>query len=170
MKLVTFILMLALSLNLSAQNLSEDNNIVKNASASPDHKTLVKAIVAADLAKTLSSEGPFTVFAPTDKAFSQVPKETLKMLLKPENKGKLKSILTYHVVKGNFKAKDVIALIKKYDGKAIVGTVSGSKLTLTLKGSNVLVEDQNGNIATVTTADLNSTNGVIHVVDTVLMP
>lgn len=170
MKTVTFILTLTLAINLSAQSLSKKNNIVENTSASPNHTTLVKAVVAADLAKTLSNKGPFTVFAPTDNAFSQLPKGALKTLLMPENKAKLRSILTYHVIKGQFKAKDVMALIKKYDGEATVGTVNGSKLNLTLKGGNVLIEDQNGNVSAVTQTDLNSSNGVIHVVDTVLMP
>lgn len=170
MKTVTFILTLTLAINLSAQSLSKKNNIVENASASPNHTTLVKAVVAADLAKTLSNKGPFTVFAPTDNAFSQLPKGALKTLLMPENKAKLRSILTYHVIKGEFKAKDVMALIKKYDGEATVGTVNGSKLNLTLKGGNVLIEDQNGNVSAVTQTDLKSSNGVIHVVDTVVMP
>ena len=167
---ITFVLSLLLVMSMSAQKISEDNSIVKNASLSDSHKTLVKAVKAAGLVETLDSEGPFTVFAPTDKAFSKVPSETLNALLKPENKDKLKSILTYHVLKGDFKAGDVVNLIKENKGKVRVETISGESLVLYLEGSNVLIRDQNGNNATVKQADLNSSNGVIHVVDAVLMP
>ena len=166
----TFILSLFLVMSMSAQKMTEKNSIVKNAALSDSHKTLVKAVKAAGLAKTLDSKGSFTLFAPTDDAFSKVPKKTLNALLQPENKEKLKSILTFHVIEGDLKAKYVVELIKKNKGKVKVKTISGEKLVLFLKGSNVLVRDNKGNTATVQQTDLNSSNGVIHVIDTVLMP
>ena len=166
----TFILSLFLVMSMSAQNMSEENSIVRNATLSDSHKTLVKAVKAAGLVKTLDSRGSFTLFAPTDDAFSKVPKKTLNALLQPENKEKLKSILTFHIIEGDLKAEDVLELIKKIKGKVKVKTISGEKLVLFLKGSNVLVRDNKGNTATVQQTDLNSSNGVIHVIDTVLMP
>jgi uncharacterized surface protein with fasciclin (FAS1) repeats len=167
---ITFILSLFLVMSMSAQKMSEENSIVKNATLSDNHKTLVKAVKAAGLVKTLDSEGSFTVFAPTDEAFSKVPNKTLKALLQPENKEKLKSILTYHVLEGDFRAEEVVGLIKENKGKVKVETMSGEKLVLFIENSNVLIRDQNGNTATVKQTDLNSSNGVIHVIDQVLMP
>ncbi|AGC76831.1 putative surface protein with fasciclin (FAS1) repeats [Nonlabens dokdonensis] len=145
-------------------------NIVEGAVASDAHTTLVAAVKAADLVETLSGEGPFTVFAPTNAAFDKLPEGTVANLLKPENKKTLQTVLTYHVIAGKFNAKDVIALIKKNNGYATVKTVAGAELTLYLKDSKVMVKDGNGNSATVTAADLDQTNGVIHVVDSVLLP
>ena len=121
------ILSLFLTMSMSAQKMSEENSIVKNATLSDNHKTLVKAVKAAGLVKTLDSEGSFTVFAPTDEAFSKVPNKTLKALLQPENKEKLKSILTYHVLEGNFRAEEVVELIKENKGKVKVDMISGEK-------------------------------------------
>jgi uncharacterized surface protein with fasciclin (FAS1) repeats len=145
-------------------------NIVENAVNSKDHTTLVAAVKAADLVGTLSSDGPFTVFAPTNAAFGNLPEGTVESLLKPENKKQLQTVLTYHVIAGKFNAKDVVAAIKKGDGKAELQTVSGGTLTAMLDGKMVKIKDSKGNVATVTIADVNQSNGVIHVVDTVLLP
>lgn len=145
-------------------------NIVENAVNSKDHTTLVAAVKAADLVDVLMSEGPFTVFAPTNDAFAKLPKGTVENLLKAENKEKLQTVLKYHVVAGKWNAKDVLKMIKDGDGKASIKTVSGGTLTAWLKGKDVYVTDENGNSAKVTIADVNQSNGVIHVVDTVLLP
>ncbi|QJP33581.1 fasciclin domain-containing protein [Nonlabens sp. Ci31] len=149
---------------------AQTTNIVEAAAASEDHTTLVAAVKAADLVGVLTGEGPFTVFAPTNAAFDALPEGTVPTLLKPENKAALTGVLTYHVIAGKFNAKDVIGLINKNDGKATVATVAGAELTLSLKDGKVMVTDANGNSATVIAADLNQTNGVIHVIDTVLLP
>jgi len=145
-------------------------NIVENAVNSKDHTTLVAAVKAADLVETLQSDGPFTVFAPTNAAFDKLPEGTVTTLLKPENKKQLQTVLTYHVVAGNMKAADVVAAIKKGKGKATLTTVSGGTLTAMMKGKNVILTDENGNSSTVAIANVNQSNGVIHVVDTVLLP
>lgn len=145
-------------------------NIVENAVNSKDHTTLVAAVKAAGLVDVLMSEGPFTVFAPTNAAFSKLPSGTVETLLMDENKAQLQTILKYHVVAGKWNAKDVMKLIKKGNGKAVVETVSGGKLTLWTKKKDVYVTDESGNTAKVTIADVNQSNGVIHVIDTVLLP
>jgi uncharacterized surface protein with fasciclin (FAS1) repeats len=145
-------------------------NIVENASQSADHTTLVAAVKAADLVGTLSSEGPFTVFAPTNAAFDALPKGTVETLLKPENKSKLAGILTYHVVPGNVDAIAVLDMIKNGNGKATAKTVAGAELTFTTADGNVYVTDVAGNKAQVTQADVRQSNGIIHVVNKVLMP
>jgi uncharacterized surface protein with fasciclin (FAS1) repeats len=145
-------------------------NIVENAMNSKDHTTLVAAVKAAGLVETLQGDGPFTVFAPTNKAFDMLPKGTVETLVKPENKEKLTSILTYHVVAGKMNAKDLMEKIKKGNGKAMLKTVNGEELTVMEKGGNVWVKDMKGNTAKVTIADVNQSNGVIHVIDHVLMP
>ena len=145
-------------------------NIVENAVNSKDHTTLVAAVKAAGLVEVLQSEGPFTVFAPTNAAFEKLPDGTVSTLLKPENKEQLQTILKYHVVSGNWKAKAIAKLIEDGDGKAIIKTLSGSTLTIWSKGGDVYVTDENGNSAKVTIADVNQSNGVIHVIDTVLLP
>lgn len=145
-------------------------NIVENAVNSKDHTTLVAAVKAAGLVDVLSSDGPFTVFAPTNAAFDLLPKGTVETLVKPENKDQLTSILTYHVLAGKFNAKDVMDAIKKGKGKATMKTVQGGTLTFTMKGKNVYVADNSGNKAKVTIADVNQSNGVIHVIDKVLIP
>ncbi|MCU0381367.1 MAG: fasciclin domain-containing protein [Chitinophagaceae bacterium] len=154
--------------NLKAGAQSKD--IVDIAVGSSAHTTLVAAVKAADLVSTLKGTGPFTVFAPTNDAFSALPSGTVESLLKAENKGKLSSVLTYHVVPGNIVAKDVVEAINKGNGKAVVTTVQGGKLTLTLDGSKVKITDENGRSAYVTAVDLKGSNGVIHVIDTVVLP
>jgi len=145
-------------------------NIVENAVNSKDHTTLVAAVKAAGLVETLSSAGPFTVFAPTNEAFNKLPAGTVETLVKPENKATLTKILTYHVVAGKVTAAELVGLIKKGNGKAVLKTVQGGTLTATLKGKKVILTDEKGGTATVTIADVMQSNGVIHVIDTVLMP
>nr|WP_228411313.1 fasciclin domain-containing protein [Kaistella carnis] len=145
-------------------------NIVENAMNSKDHTTLVTAVKAAGLVETLQSEGPFTVFAPTNAAFNKLPAGTVETLVKPENKAMLTNILTYHVVPGKISAKDLSMWIKKNDGKYMAKTVQGEELTFWMKGMDLYVTDSKNNTAKITTADVNQSNGVIHVIDTVLMP
>lgn len=156
--------------NVGGAEMSPKKNIVENAVNSKDHTTLVTAVKAGNLVETLSSEGPFTVFAPTNKAFEILPEGTIETLLKEENKGKLQTVLTYHVIAGKLDSKAVIMAIKKGDGKAEVKTVQGQKLTLTTADGKVFITDESGNKATVTIADVYQSNGVIHVVDAVLLP
>ena len=148
----------------------KNKNIVENAVNSADHTTLVAAVKAAGLVDTLSSKGPFTVFAPVTSAFDKLPAGTVETLLKPENKATLTKILTYHVIAGNFSAKDVVGAIKKGNGKAEFTTVSGGKLWAMLDGKNVVLMDEKGGRATVTIADVKQSNGVIHVIDSVVLP
>lgn len=145
-------------------------NIVENAMNSKDHTTLVAAVKAAGLVETLQSKGPFTVFAPTNAAFDKLPKGTVETLVMPENKEMLTKILTYHVVPGRISAKDLSMWIKKNGGKYMAKTVQGEELTFWMKGKNLYVKDAKGNSAKITIADVNQSNGVIHVIDTVLMP
>tara|TARA_R110001632_G_scaffold217616_5_gene346369 strand:+ start:1096 stop:1701 length:606 start_codon:yes stop_codon:yes gene_type:complete len=145
-------------------------NIVENAVNSKDHTTLVAAVKAADLVSTLQSEGPFTVFAPTNAAFDKLPEGTVATLLKPENKKALQNVLTYHVVAGDYKAEDILNAIKKGNGKATFTAVNGGTLTASLKGKNVIITDEKGGMSMVTIADVNQSNGVIHVVDAVALP
>lgn len=145
-------------------------NIIENAVNSKDHTTLVAAVKAAGLVDTLSGPGPFTVFAPTNEAFAALPAGTVDNLLKPENKATLTKVLTYHVVPGKVSAADVLALIKKGGGKASVKTVEGDSLTFSQDAKGVAITDDKGNTGHVTIADVNQSNGVIHVVDTVLLP
>lgn len=145
-------------------------NIIENAVNSKDHTTLVAAVKAAGLVETLSSTGPFTVFAPTNDAFAKLPKGTVETLVMPENKKMLTGILTYHVVSGNISSADLSKWIDKNGGKYMAKTVNGAELTFWKKGSNIYVSDAKGNKAKITIADVNQSNGVIHVIDTVLMP
>jgi len=145
-------------------------NIIENAVNSKDHTTLVAAVKAAGLVETLSGIGPFTVFAPVNSAFDALPAGTVDNLLKPENKGMLTSVLTYHVIPGKVDSKSVVKMIKDGNGKAMAKTVQGAELTFSLDGKNVIVTDSKGNKAKVTTADVYQSNGVIHVIDKVLMP
>ncbi|WP_405411374.1 fasciclin domain-containing protein [Maribacter sp. Asnod1-A12] len=147
-----------------------NKNIIENAVNSKDHTTLVAAVKAAGLVETLEGEGPFTVFAPTNAAFDKLPDGTVKTLLMPENKAKLQSVLTYHVVAGKVSAMDLMKMIKDGKGKAELTTVNGGKLTAILKGKKIQLKDASGNISTVTIANVNQSNGVIHVVDTVVLP
>jgi uncharacterized surface protein with fasciclin (FAS1) repeats len=148
----------------------EDKNIIENAVNSADHTTLVAAVQAAGLVETLQGEGPFTVFAPTNAAFEKLPAGTVETLLKPENKETLTKILTCHVVAAKATAEMVKAMIQTDGGKHVVDTVGGCKFTAMSKGGAVMIEDEMGNISTVTIADVMQSNGVIHVVDTVLLP
>jgi uncharacterized surface protein with fasciclin (FAS1) repeats len=147
-----------------------NKTIVENAINSPIHKTLVAAVKAAGLVDTLNGPGPFTVFAPTDEAFNKLPAGTVDTLVKPENKDTLVKILTYHVVPGKVSSKDLMKMIKKGGGKATLKTVQGEDLTASMSGGNIMLTDAKGGMATVTTADVFQSNGVIHVIDTVLMP
>lgn len=145
-------------------------NIVQNAANSKDHTTLVAAVKAAGLVDTLSGPGPFTVFAPTNEAFAALPAGTVDTLLKPENKASLVKILTYHVVPGRFTAKDLSMKVAAGGGKAELETVQGETLVITKDGDNWAVTDSKGNTAHVTIGDVIQSNGVIHVIDKVLMP
>lgn len=147
-----------------------NKTIVENAVNSPIHKTLVAAVKAAGLVDTLNSAGPFTVFAPTDDAFGKLPAGTVDTLVKPENKDTLVKILTYHVVPGKISSKELMKMIKKGGGKATLKTVQGEDLTATMADGKIMLTDAKGGMATVTTADVFQSNGVIHVIDTVLMP
>ncbi len=145
-------------------------NIVENAVNSADHTTLVAAVKAAGLVDTLESAGPFTVFAPTNAAFGKLPAGTVDTLLKPENKAMLTKVLTYHVVAGRLSRKDLEKQIAMGHGSAMLKTVSGGTLTATMKGSNVVLTDEKGGMATITQADVFQSNGVIHVIDSVVLP
>ena len=145
-------------------------NIVENAVNSKDHKTLVTAVKAAGLVETLESAGPFTVFAPTDEAFSMLPKGTVETLVKPENKATLTGILTYHVVAGRLDSKELARLIKEGNGTAQLTTVAGGKLWVMMKGKHIVLKDEKGGMAGVTIKDVYQSNGVIHVIDHVVMP
>jgi uncharacterized surface protein with fasciclin (FAS1) repeats len=145
-------------------------NIVENAVNSKDHTTLVAAVKAAGLVETLASEGPFTVFAPVNAAFDKLPEGTVDTLLMEENKAQLQGVLTYHVVAGKVNASDLVKMIKKDGGKHTMKTIQGGTLTAMLDGAQVKVMDASGNVSTVTIADVNQSNGVIHVIDTVLLP
>lgn len=140
------------------------------ASANKSFSTLVAALGAADLVSTLDGAGPFTVFAPTNDAFEKLPAGTVESLLKEENKGTLTSILTYHVVAGKFMAADVVKAIQDNNNSFTVETVQGNALTLSLKDGAVILTDANGSSSTVTATDVKASNGVIHVIDTVVMP
>jgi len=145
-------------------------NIVENAVNSKDHTTLVAAVKTAGLVETLESAGPFTVFAPTNEAFNNLPKGTVETLLKPENKATLTKILTYHVVSGKWSAAQLMAKIKAGNGTAELKTVSGGVLKAMMKGGKIYLVDEKGGKSWVTIADVNQSNGVIHVVNAVLMP
>lgn len=174
MKLIKSILLLFvagfMTVSATAQE-AKAKDIVDVAAGSKDHTTLVAAVGAADLVATLKGAGPFTVFAPTNAAFAKLPAGTVDNLLKPENKATLAGILTYHVVAGNLDAKAVMAAIKKSkNGKVVLTTVAGGKLTVSVVAGKVTLTDEKGGKATVTATDLKGTNGVIHVIDTVVMP
>ena len=145
-------------------------NIVENAVNSRDHTTLVAAVKAAGLVDTLMSAGPFTVFAPTNAAFDKLPAGTVDTLLKPENKGMLSSVLTYHVVAGTMTSTDIAAAIRAGGGTATLNTVQGGTLTGRMMGNKLVLTDAKGGRSTVTIANVMQSNGVIHVVDTVLLP
>jgi uncharacterized surface protein with fasciclin (FAS1) repeats len=145
-------------------------NIIENAVNSKDHSTLVAAVKAAGLVETLEGAGPFTVFAPTNEAFDKLPKGTVETLLKPENKQMLTGILTYHVVAGRLDSKELADKISAGNGTAELTTVAGGKLWVMMKGSKIVLKDEKGNMAWVTMKDVYQSNGVIHVINAVLMP
>lgn len=148
----------------------EKATIVGVAASNADFSTLVAAVKAADLVETLNSEGPFTVFAPTNDAFAKLPEGTVESLLKEENKGALTSVLTYHVVAGKFAAADVLKAIKDNGGKFMITTVNGEKLKAYTKDGKVMLKDAKGNTATIILTDVEASNGVIHAIDSVVMP
>ena len=145
-------------------------NIAENASAAPNLTTLVAAVSAAGLVQTLASPGPFTVFAPTNTAFEKLPAGTVGTLVKPENKATLTKILTYHVVAGKLTSKDIVSAIKAGGGSASLTTVAGEKLSARLSGNSVVITDGKGGQSAVTTVDVMQSNGVVHVIDSVLLP
>lgn len=180
--LVMVALTFAFAGNIAAQTMKEktvmvggaamypSKNIMENAVHSNDHKTLVAAVKAAGLVETLQGKGPFTVFAPTDEAFAELPKGTVENLVKPENKTLLTKILTYHVLPGNYSSKQVWEAVKKGNGKAVMKTVEGQNLIFWAKGKDLYIQDAKGSNAKITLADVNQSNGVIHIIDAVLMP
>jgi uncharacterized surface protein with fasciclin (FAS1) repeats len=147
-----------------------NKNIVENAVNSADHTTLVAAVKAAGLVDTLMSPGPFTVFAPTNSAFAKLPAGTVDTLLKPENKGMLTKVLTYHVVPGRISSADLKKLIKNENGMATLKTVSGGMLWAMMRGNEIVLKDEKGASSTITQANVFQSNGVIHVVDSVVLP
>lgn len=182
MKKIALMLMSAFVLNASmAQKMDKPvevggapmystRNIIENAVNSKDHTTLVAAVKAAGLVETLQSAGPFTVFAPTNEAFAKLPKGTVESLVKPGNKATLTRILTYHVVAGKWDAKAIARLIKDGNGVAEMKTVSGGILKAGMKGGKLMLTDEKGGVSTVTIKNVYQSNGVIHVVDTVVLP
>lgn len=181
MKKIALLLMSAFVLNASMAQMDKPvqvggapmfatKNIIQNAVNSKDHTTLVAAVKAANLVETLQGSGPFTVFAPTNAAFDKLPSGTVESLVKPENKGTLTKILTYHVVSGKWSAESIAKMIKDGGGSATLKTVSGGTLKAWMKGDKLVLTDEKGGMSTVTIKDVNQSNGVIHVIDTVLMP
>jgi uncharacterized surface protein with fasciclin (FAS1) repeats len=166
-KLFVAVLVTVLTTSFAAQ---AQKTIVDIAVGSKEHTTLVAGLTAADLVTTLQSAGPFTVFAPTNAAFAKLPAGTLETLLKPENKATLAKILTYHVIAGTFDAAAVVKAIQANGGSLSLTTVSGNKLVASIKQGKVTLTDEKGNSATVVAADLTATNGVIHVIDAVVLP
>jgi uncharacterized surface protein with fasciclin (FAS1) repeats len=174
---LSVITLAAVSVALAAKNpvvggneMFPSKTIVENAVNSADHTILVAAVKAAGLVDTLQGAGPFTVFAPTNAAFSKLPAGTVDTLLKPENKGTLTKVLTYHVVAGRMSAMDLKKAIKAGKGSAELKTVSGGKLWAMIKGSMIVLKDEKGGMSPVTQADVFQSNGVIHVVDSVVLP
>lgn len=147
-----------------------NKNIIENAVNSKDHTTLVAAVKAAGLVETLQGPGPFTVFAPVNAAFDALPAGTVDTLLKPENKGTLTSVLTYHVIAARLNSKALERMIKQGGGRAMLKTVQGGELTATMNGSDINITDAKGNTARITITNVNQSNGVIHVIDRVLLP
>lgn len=166
-KLFVAVIATVLTTSFAAQ---AQKTIVDIAVGSKEHTTLVAGVTAADLVPTLQSAGPFTVFAPTNAAFAKLPAGTLETLLKPENKATLAKILTYHVIAGTFDAAAVVKAIQANGGSLSLTTVSGNKLVASIKQGKVTLTDEKGNSATVVAADLTATNGVIHVIDSVVLP
>ena len=166
-KSIALTLFAAVAISFSA---NAQKTIVDIAVGSADHTTLVAAVKAADLVSTLQSAGPFTVFAPVNAAFAKLPKGTVETLLKAENKATLAKILTYHVVAGNLNAATVVKAITDAKGSLSIKTVSGGTLVASIKNGKVILTDENGGVATVIATDLGASNGVIHVIDSVVLP
>lgn len=145
-------------------------DIIGVATSTDDFSTLVAAVKAAGLVKTLQGNGPFTVFAPTNAAFAKLPEGTIATLLKPENKDQLTKILTYHVIAGEFMASDVVGAIKNSGGSFTVETVSGDKLTASIRNGGVILTDENGGVSRISKTDVKASNGVVHVIDSVVLP
>jgi len=160
----------AIAALVGVSTLANAQTIVDAAVGSKDHTTLVAAVKAAGLVETLSGTGPFTVFAPVNSAFDKLPAGTVDFLLKPENKAMLTAVLTYHVVAGNIMAADVLKAIEAGGGKAVLTTVQGAKLTATIEDGKVILIDGKGGKSTVVATDIKGSNGVIHVIDTVVLP
>jgi uncharacterized surface protein with fasciclin (FAS1) repeats len=158
------------TVNVGGAAMYPSKNIIQNAVNSKDHTTLVAAVKAAGLVDTLQSAGPFTVFAPTNEAFDKLPKGTVETLVKPENKVKLTTILTYHVVAGRLDSKELARLIQAGNGTAELTTVQGGKLWVMMKGKKMVLKDENGGMATITIKDVYQSNGVIQVIDHVVTP
>jgi uncharacterized surface protein with fasciclin (FAS1) repeats len=156
--------------NVGGAPMYANKNIIENAVNSKDHTTLVAAVKAAGLVETLESAGPFTVFAPTNEAFAKLPQSAVDDLLKPENKAELVKVLTYHVVPGRLTAGELKKQIAAGGGRAELKTVSGGTLTVSMSGRNLILTDEKGGTATITVADVMQSNGVIHVIDSVVMP
>lgn len=176
-QLLTFIAAAMLASSALAKNpvvggkeMFPNKNIIQNAVNSADHTTLVAAVKAAGLVETLEGPGPFTVFAPVNAAFEKLPTGTVETLLKPENKSILVKILTYHVVAGNLTAGDIKKMIKSGNGTAMLKTVEGGTLSAMMEGNSIILKDEKGGISKITQANVMQSNGVIHVVDSVLMP
>lgn len=169
----TVLAVLLITTSITANNTDPkktDDTIVSVAASNENFSTLVAAVKAAGLVKVLNSDGPFTVFAPANSAFKKLPKGTVASLLKPENKKLLTSILTYHVISGKFVAKDVIKAIKANNNKFVIKTVQGNKLTASIVNGKVVLTDVKGNTSTVIITDVPASNGVVHAIDTVVMP
>jgi len=154
----------------TVETTNKEETIVSVAASNENFTTLVAAVKAAGLVDVLNSKGPFTVFAPVNDAFGKLPEGTVASLLKPENKKLLTAILTYHVVAGKFKAKDVVKAINDNGGKFVITTVQGGKLTASLKDGKVILTDVKGNISTIIITDVDASNGIIHAIDSVVMP
>ena len=169
MKILKITLLSAIALFVTNIN-AQSETIVGVAAGNENFSTLVTAVTAADLVETLSSEGPFTVFAPVNSAFEALPAGTVDTLLKPESKDALTSILTYHVVAGKYMAADVVKAITNNNGSFDVKTVQGGTIVLSLSGDKVMLKDEKGNMTTVVMADVAASNGVIHAIDGVVMP
>lgn len=156
--------------NVGGASMLPERNIIENAVNSKDHETLVAAVKAADLAEVLQGAGPFTVLAPHDAAFAELPDGTVEMLLQPENQPRLQEVLTYHVIPGNMNRDALQEAVMERDGAASFETVQGERVTVMRNGNNLSVMDANGNSANITLVDVAQSNGVIHVIDSVLMP
>ncbi|NJK91441.1 MAG: fasciclin domain-containing protein [Blastochloris sp.] len=178
LKMLVLVAVLSGSMELMAENpmvggmeMFPKKDIIDNAVNSADHTTLVAAVKAAGLVETLKGPGPFTVLAPTNAAFGKLPAGTVEGLLKPESKGALTNILTYHVIAGKVDMEGLVKMIKAGAGKALIKTVSGANLNVMMNGpKNIVIQDAKGNVANISTYDVTQSNGVIHVIDSVLLP